>query len=189
MNHDEGRKRVEMEECANARCWLKFEGNNRIPNHTIFQKKSGRVNFPKRPTGIKRGDQLFIAAVSTDRNGIHVPIVVGSATAIGFDPTNEEDTSRLPSSDWRHRHPYYVEFAEGNFIQAQVKEGISLLKMFKDLRDQIFPSTIGREELTFRDIQNVYSRKSHVRITPKAAQYLRKRLNDLYLSHGLIQIP
>ncbi len=107
--------------------WLKFEGTSkeRIRNDEIYlkKKKEELMNmltehfFPKKPTGIKSGDTIFLTVVSKDKDGNEVPIIVGYAEAQGFIESNKVDETDSRYLEWNKRFPYYIEYTNGKFFK------------------------------------------------------------------------
>jgi hypothetical protein len=109
----------DMSGSTESSTWLKFEGTgeDRIPNNMNYQEMKGKRNrdlnqtfFPKRPSGIKKGDLLFLTIVSTDENNDPTPMVVGYTVTNGYEHGYKANLNEIKNTPWKERFPYFVEF-------------------------------------------------------------------------------
>lgn len=182
---------------SNTGIWLKFEGTseNRIGNNEIYLKRKRRINeymnrtfFPVRPTGIKEGDLLFLTVVSKDKDGNDVPIIVGYALSGGYKENNKINTTDPKYINWNNRFPYYVEFTKGKFINNSIKHGVSLIELYRELKHNVYPSTVNKPETRIESIKKRHHQKSHLQITEYAKDYLQRKLDKLFEMYGYEEI-
>lgn len=178
---------------ARTGIWLKFEGTseNRISNNEIYLMRKRRINeyinrtfFPVKPTGIKDGDLLFLTVVSKDKDDNDVPIIVGYAKSSGYKENYKIDTNDSKYVRWNNRFPYYVEFTYGKFLDDSIKHGISLIELYRELKHNVYPSTVNKPETGIESIKKRHHQKSHLQITEYAKEYLLKKLDNLFEQYG-----
>lgn len=177
--------------------WLKFEGTgeDRIPSDLNYKQMKGyrkrdlnTTYFPRRPSGILKNDTLFLTIVSYDEQGKPTPMIVGYSKTNGFNKNNLVDDSDIKDNPWKHRFPYYVEFTEGKVINAPIKNGIRLVDLYNSLGKTTFPSLRKRQNVSQRTLQSMHFRRSHIRITQEANDFLMKELNKLFNKYGEIPL-
>lgn len=137
---------------ANSGIWLKFEGgsDNRISNEIIYMDRKrkhyeylNRTNFHRKPTGIKKGQIVFMAVISwKGSTNQGVPIIVGYAISKGFEESNIITKSDPRYAEWNKVFPYYIELEQGRFLKAPIKYGISLSDLCRELNTNLYPGTI-----------------------------------------------
>nr|WP_239541455.1 phospholipase D family protein [Pullulanibacillus pueri] len=173
--------------------WLKFEGTSqeRIRNDEIYLKRKRRINeyvnrtfFPKKPTGIKAGDTIFLTVVSKDKDENEVPIIIGYAEAKGFTENNKIDDSDSRYLKWNNRFPYYIEYTNGKFLNDNIMYGISLNELYRELNHKVYPATVNQPNIRLENIKKRHHQKSHIQITEIAKEYLIRKLNLLFEKHG-----
>ncbi|MFT4413444.1 phospholipase D family protein [Bacillus sp. UMB0728] len=173
--------------------WLKFEGTSqdRIRNDEIYLNRKRRINeyvnrtfFPKKPTGIKTGDTIFLTVVSKDKDDNEVPIIIGYAEARGFTENNKIDDTDSRYLKWNKRFPYYIEYTNGKFLNDRIMYGISLNELYRELNHKVYPATVNQPNIRIENIKKRHHQKSHLQITEIAKEYLIKKLNLLFGKHG-----
>ncbi|PYF07873.1 phospholipase D family protein [Ureibacillus chungkukjangi] len=173
--------------------WLKFEGTSqaRIRNDEVYLKRKRRINeyvnrtfFPRKPTGIKAGDTIFLTVVSKDKDGIEVPIIIGYAEAKGFIESNKINDTDSKYLKWNNRFPYYIEYTNGKFLNDSIMYGISLNELYRELNHKVYPATVNQPNIKIENIKKRHHQKSHIQITEFAKEYLIKKLNLLFDKHG-----
>lgn len=177
--------------------WLKFEGTgeDRIPSHLNYKEMKGvrkrdinTTYFPRRPGGIVKDDTLFLTIVSYDEQGRPTPMIVGYAKTEGFNSKNIVNDAEIKDAPWKHRFPYYVEFTEGKVINAPIKNGIRLVDLYNTIGKATFPSLRKRKSISQRTLQSMHFRRSHIRITQDAHDFLIDELNKRFSKHGELPI-
>jgi HKD family nuclease len=177
--------------------WLKFEGtgDDRIPNEWNYKKMKGvrkrdlnTTYFPRRPGGIVEGDTLFLTIVSYDEHDRPTPMIVGYAKTEGFNVKNVVDDSDIRDTPWKSRFPYFVEFTSGKVINAPVMNGIRLVDLYNTVGKAAFHSLRKRRNVNQRTLQSMHFRRSHMRITQEANDFLMNELSKRFSKYGEIQL-
>lgn len=182
---------------ASTGIWLKFEGTseNRISNDEVYLKRKEKINeymnrtfFPVRPTGIKEGDLLFLTVVSKDKDDNDVPIIVGYARSTGYKENYKININDPKYVRWNNRFPYYVEFTSGKFLDDSIRHGISLIELYREVKHNVYPSTVNKPETKIESIKKRHHQKSHLQITEFAKDYLLHKLDILFEKYGYEEI-
>ncbi|MEK4951661.1 phospholipase D family protein [Bacillus sp. FSL W8-1127] len=177
--------------------WLKFEGTgeDRIPNNLNYQQMKGirrrdlnTTYFPRRPSGIVKDDTLFLTIVSFDENDRPTPMIVGYAKTDGFHKDNIVGDTDIKNAPWKHRFPYYVEFTSGKVINAPIRYGIRLIDLYNSIGKAAFPSLRKRTNVSQKTLQSMHFRRSHIRITQEAHNFLMNELNKRFTEYGVIDL-
>lgn len=173
--------------------WLKFEGTgeDRIPSDYDYKHMKGvrkrdlnTTYFPRQPGGIQKDDTMFLTIVSYDEQGRPTPMIVGYAMTDGFNRKNVADDGEIMDSPWKHRFPYYVEFTGGKVINAPIKNGVRLVDLYNSVGKAIFPSLRKRKNVSQGTLQSMHFRRSHIRITQEAYDFLMDELNKRFNKYG-----
>lgn len=177
--------------------WLKFEGTGeeRIPSDYDYKYMKGvrkrdlnTTYFPRQPGGIQKDDTMFLTIVSYDEQGRPTPMIVGYAMTDGFKRNNVADDADIKDSPWKHRFPYYVEFTGGKAINAPIKNGVRLVDLYNSVGKATFPSLRKRKNVSQGTLQSMHFRRSHIRITQEAYDFLIDELNKRYNKYGTIDL-
>lgn len=177
--------------------WLKFEGTgeDRIPNNLNYQQMKGirrrdlnTTYFPRRPSGIVKDDTLFLTIVSFDENDRPTPMIVGYAKTDGFHKDNIVGDTDIKNAPWKHRFPYYVEFTSGKVINAPIRNGIRLIDLYNSIGKAAFPSLRKRTHVNQKTLQSMHFRRSHIRITQEAHNFLMNELNKRFTEYGVMEL-
>ncbi|NRF89829.1 NgoFVII family restriction endonuclease [Paenibacillus frigoriresistens] len=175
--------------------WLKFEGtgDDRIANNINYLEMKGERKrdlnqsfFPLRPSGIQKGDILFLTLVSYDDKNVPTPIIVGYTETNGYDFSNTANQSDIKEMPWKERFPHYIEFSNGKAINAPIKHGIRLVDLYNTLGKKTYPSLQNKNNVSLKTLHSMHFRRSHIRITKDASDYLTNELNKLFSKHGYI---
>lgn len=177
--------------------WLKFEGtgDDRIPNNFTYPEMKGvrkrdlnETFFPRKPTGIKNGNTLFLTIVSYDQDKNPTPMIVGYATTKGYNRENVVDDSDIQQTPWKYRFPFFVEFIDGKVINAPIKNGIRLIDLYTHIGKDVFPSLRQRQRVSVKTLHSMHFRRSHIRITSEASAFLMNELEKRFKEYGEIQL-
>lgn len=166
--------------------WIKFEGysdSKRTPNDdpisiTLDSNNYYRTYFPKKkkPTGFKDGDIIFIAKNSWDKNGEPSPMIFGYGFTKKFKEENIVSNEEKEQNPVFKRWPYFINVENFRFIRTTLKDGISLLDLYKDIGSDTFPTSQKR---TYEELKQIHKQKDKLRITEKAKDYLLQKLNAI----------
>ncbi len=166
--------------------WLKFEGfsdERRTKNDAKIDVELNdqafyRTHFPKKPTGFKNGDVVFIARNSWDLDGNKTPMIYGYGIAKKFQDSNVATDREKEQNENLVRWPYYIFVENFRFISTKLADGISLLDLYNEIGSSTYPGTKNRNS-NFVELRKVHSQKDKLRITNEAKEYLLSRLNQI----------
>ncbi|MGE6203001.1 phospholipase D-like domain-containing protein [Guptibacillus hwajinpoensis] len=173
--------------------WLKFEGTSeeRIPNTMQYMQRKNslqelldRTYYPRPPRSVDEGDIVFIAALSYDKNGIETPMIVGYATAQGYDERNIVYNGDKEFREFNNRYPYYIELTDGKFLNTSIGDGISLIELCNTLKHNVYPNTQSKPSTEISSILKRHHQKAHIQITSEARDYLVNRLERIFNLEG-----
>lgn len=167
--------------------WLKFEGTGeeRInPKDVYTNIKSIRGDtditmFPVRPVGIEEGDRIYLAAVSRDKYSNYTPVIIGRAKAHKFAPENIASREMKSQYPWMERFPYFIELYDQEMFSGNVEDGVSLIDLYRDINQKTYPSTSKGPAKPLLALKRMHFRRSHLRITSAASEYLDEKLDQL----------
>jgi hypothetical protein len=175
--------------------WLKFTSGSKSrhdPEKDFFYFDNNftknKVFFPQRPISIKPDQKIFLASVSFDINNVATPMIMGRCDSLGFEKENEIKGKFDGWMDWMSDYLYYIICKNMEVIKGPVKNGISLLQVYRQLKGDIYPSQLGKE-ISFETIRKFHYRKDRMRITDIAVDYLNKELEKKFKDHGKEVVP
>ncbi|MCQ6264707.1 phospholipase D family protein [Fictibacillus sp. WQ 8-8] len=182
---------------SNSSAWFKFEGTgeDRIPNYMNYREMKGvrkrdlnQTFFPRRPSGIEKGDILFLTIVSMDDKDVPTPMIVGYAETEGYIAQNIANANEIKETPWKDRFPYFVEFTRGKAINAPIKRGIRLIDLYNSLGKDTYPSLQQKSDISLKNLHTMHFRRSHIRITHDAKNHLKSELDKLFVKYGSIDL-
>ncbi|MFI1770179.1 phospholipase D family protein [Thalassobellus citreus] len=170
----------------NINAWIKFEGysdhrrtkNNTPLNIALNNEDCYRTHFPKKPTGYKNGDLIFIARSSWDKNGDKTPIIYGYGITRKFTRKNVMTKEQQEANEVFKRWPYYIYVENFRFINTNLADGISLLDMLRDVGYNSYPGSSKRKS-SFAKLKRIHGQRDKLRITDEAKDYLLTHLNKI----------
>jgi HKD family nuclease len=177
--------------------WLKFEGTGeeRVNHDWDYTQLKGKRNralekthFPRRPGSIEKDHTLFIAIVSYDKEKNPTPMIIGYAGTDGFNNKNVISESEKTAEPWKERFPYFLELYDGKVIKGPIKNGIPLQDVYRDLGKRTYPTLMNKENVKPITLNSMHFKRSHLRITNEASDYLVKRLEQLFKTEGYMTI-
>lgn len=176
--------------------WLKFigEGDNRLPPDQPFSvtavTEGGRTlclsNYSFRARSVKDGDEIYLAALTTNHDGRNLPVIVGRGHLAGFSHRNRVSDSMLRQHGWMEHYPWYCIIKDCEVLNAPVREGVSLDTVWTVLRSDTYLASFGRNE----DIPTVarkHYQRAHIRLSGNAKQEIDRRLDQLIARFGALR--
>ena len=115
-------------------------------------------------------------------------MIVGYATAKGYNKKNTLDQKDKGYKAWNDRYPYYIELTNGKFLKQPIREGISLINVCNTLMHQMYPNTINKPGISISEIRKRHHQKAHIQITATAMNYLRTTLDKIFSEKGFDSI-
>ncbi len=175
-----------LKENTATTAWIKFEGfsdHRRTKNNTPLDiilngDNCYRTHFPKKPTGYKNGDLIFIARNSWDKNGEKSPIIYGYGITRKFDKQNVRSSEEQEKNENYKRWPYYIYVENFRFIKTKLLDGISLTELYRVIGSNTYPGSKKRKS-SFRELKKIHSQKDKLMITNETKEYLLERLNEI----------
>ena len=174
--------------------WLKFDGeaDNRLAANTPFSVTSiqaqGKVlylsNYPFRVRSVKENDEIYFAALSTDKRGKNQPIIVGRGHLAAFSDNNFVTESMTQQYPWMERYPWYCVIKDCEIIKAPIKEGIPMDFIWDALGSDTYMASFGRNE-AFQSVSIKHHQKAHMRLSGNAKQFIDKKLDALRIKYGV----
>lgn len=171
--------------------WVKFEGlvENRHPkDDRILKSRNNGVyvtNFPRRPTGIKRGDTVFLAMLSYNSVGQPMPMIYGYGISKGFSPNNEYTPEQISHNPLLERYSYFLELENLRVINAPASECVSISELYSAIGSSLFPTTRGKS-INTDDLHHMHYRRDKMRITKDGKEFLLREINERIKIHGEI---
>lgn len=171
---------------------LKFEGaaHRRInpdgkykPSH--YDRKG--IYFTassKPPRSLTADTTVFLSAVSWDKSGAGVPIIVGRAKTRGYDPDNATDGALIKEHLWAVDYPFYVELYDIETVNTEIKNCVSLNDLIAEVGYKLYPSTEKEPLTTISSLKARHHQKAYIAITPYAANRIHAMLESLFKTYG-----
>ncbi|MEA1962213.1 MAG: phospholipase D family protein [Bacillota bacterium] len=171
---------------------LKFEGaaHRRIdpdgkyePNH--YDRKG--IYFTassKSPRSLTADTTVFLSAVSWDKSGAGVPIIVGRAKTRGFDPDNVTDATLIKEHPWAVDYPFYVELYDIETVDTEIRNCVSLNDLIAEVGYKLYPSTEKNPATPIPSLKTRHHRKAYIAITTYAANRINAMLASLFKKYG-----
>jgi len=170
--------------------WLKFTSGSKErhdPEKNYFYEDNEftlkHTFFPKQPIGIKKGEKMYLAAVSKDSDGVDTPIIMARCIVEGFDGKNVIEGKFKDWMNWMADYPYFIECKNIEVIKGAVKNGISLLEAYRILKGDIYPSQLN-SNISFEKIKKFHHQKDKIRITKVASDYFDNELEKRFSKYG-----
>lgn len=177
--------------------WLKFEGdaNDRLnpdEKYWLFTPDNyphGITCFPtnNKPSGMKAGDYIYIAAISTDEKGNNTPVIIGRARTHGYEKENIADETMRRLNPWTEHYSIFVRLYDVEYLDTAQKNGISLIDVIADVGTNTYPSTIGTSK-TLPELRTTHYQKSHLKITSQAKEYIDMRFEQKAMQYGACRV-
>ena len=170
--------------------WIKFEGRqNEKQKHDVVSVMDGDktlyiLNYHRKPSGVKNGATVFVAAGIQDDNGDPQQVIVGRGTLKGFDERNMVKEQWIAQYDWMHYHNWYLVLKKYEVLDAARCNGLTLNKVFRAIGGDTYPTSEG-EDISMKELRQKHTQKEHLRITDKAVEYINSELDKLFRTYGV----
>lgn len=170
--------------------WIKFEGRqNEKQKHDVVSVVDGDktlyiLNYHRKPSGVKNGATVFVAAGIQDDNGDPQQVIIGRGTLKGFDERNMVKEQWIAQYDWMRYHNWYLVLEKYDVLDAARSNGLTLNKVFRALGGDTYPTSEG-EDISMKDLRQKHTQKEHLRITDKAVEYINSELDKLFKIYGV----
>ena len=175
--------------------WLKFIGdadsriglNEKYRPHIERGYPAGIASYPssRKPSSVKEGDYVYIAAISMDERGRSVwPYIVGRGITEGFKPRNIATPRMLASNPWMERFKNYCAFTSFEYIDANIGECIPLVEVLQELGAEVYATTTG-QNISYDKLLRQHAQKAHLRLTPLAKEFIDDAFEKAAAKYGI----
>ena len=175
--------------------WLKFggEANNRLEAKKSFPMTSVWVNnsiwylsnYPFKVHSVNDGDEIYLAALTTDVRGKNQPVIVGRGYLAGFTEKNSVRPEWIEKYNWMNRFPWYCIIKNVDVLDTPVENGIPMDEIWDQLGSDTYLASFGRNE-PISSVAKKHYQKAHIRLSGNAKEYIDKRLDELEKQYGMI---
>lgn len=176
--------------------WLKFDGsgNDRIAGDGVFPmvlieqngKKRYLANYPFKVHSVKDGDEVYLAAISTDSHGKNQPMIVGRGHLAGFTDENQVTDAMIHKYPWMVRYPWYCVITDCEVLDTAVSNGLPMDSVWDKLGSDTYVASFGRNE-DIAAVARKHHKKAHIRLSGNAKNYIDKELDVLKQQYGAVE--
>lgn len=153
----------------------------------VSVEDEGRVlyilNYVKRPSGVKDGASVFMAAGIEDDYGVPQQVIIGRGVLCAFDEQNEVRSEWVKKYDWMGHHKYYLVLKEFEVLDGARKEGLLLNQVLITIGADTYPTSEG-EDISLEKLRAKHTQKMHMKITDKAVEYINGELDKIFNAQG-----
>lgn len=140
----------------------------------------------KSPRSLTANTTVFLSAVSRDKSGAGIPIIVGRAKSRGYDPSNVTDSALINEHPWAVDYPYYVELYDIETVDTEIINCISLNDLIAEVGYKLYPSTEDDSTTPIPSLRMRHHQKAYIAITPYAANRINTMLEGLFKLYGKV---
>lgn len=176
--------------------WLKFDGNgnDRIAGDGVFPmvliEQNGKerylANYPFKVHSVKDGDEVYLAAISTDSHGKNQPMIVGRGHLAGFTDENQVTDAMIHKYPWMVRYPWYCVITDCEVLDTAVSNGLPMDSVWYKLGSDTYVASFGRNE-DIAAVARKHHKKAHIRLSGNAKNYIDKELDVLKQQYGTVE--
>lgn len=171
--------------------WLKFGGES---NDRIFGKYpmtkvllNGKETYlscyPWKPSSVKEDDEIYLAALTFDKNKKAQPTIVGRGKLQGFNRSNGVQDDWISKYAWMDRFPWYCVIKEMSLLNTDVKNGVPLDALLAELGSDTYLSSFGKNE-SIVAVSRKHYQKAHIMLTGNAKSFIDKEFDKLEKEYG-----
>ena len=156
--------------------------------HTLEESDTySRLWYPKnkRPRSVRDGDLVFIGRMVKPAD----IMIYGRARTFKHMPDQDDASAQdIRKRNWKSKWPHFVRLDGPEFVNCTLADCISLYKVMDELGWDTFATTRDRALGGQKAVnpKTAYSQQPAVRLTPRAAELLNKRLDDRFAIFGRI---
>lgn len=173
---------------------LKFEGtshrrldpNGKYAPSYYSHRAIYFTSSSKSPRSLTANTTVFLSAVSRDKSGADIPIIVGRAKTRGYNPSNVTDSTLINEYPWAVDYPYYVELYDIETVDTQIANCISLNSLIAEVGYKLYPSTENDPTVPVPSLRTRHHQKAYIAITPYAATRINAMLEGLFNRYGKV---
>jgi HKD family nuclease len=140
----------------------------------------------KSPRSLTANTTVFLSAVSRDKSGAGIPIIVGRAKTRGYDSSNVTDSVLINEHSWAVDYPYYVELYDIETVDTEIINCISLNDLIAEVGYKLYPSTEKDPTTPIQSLRIRHHQKAYIAITSYAANRINTMLEGLFKRYGKV---
>jgi HKD family nuclease len=140
----------------------------------------------KSPRSLTANTTVFLSAVSRDKSGAGIPIIVGRAKTRGYDSSNVTDSALINEHSWAVDYPYYVELYDIETVDTEIINCISLNDLIAEVGYKLYPSTENDPTTPIQSLRTRHHQKAYIAITSYAANRINTMLEGLFKRYGKV---
>ena len=176
--------------------WLKFvgEGDDRfLPDETYtltsFPLNGNTAylsNYPFRAGSVKEDDEIYIAALTSDRRGKKQPVIIGRGHLAEFSSEHYATEPMLQKYDWMDRFPWFCIIKDCEVLDTAVKNGVPMDVVWDALGSDTYVASFGRQE-DIPAVARKHYQKAHIRLSGNAKQFIDQKFDLLKAQYGTVE--
>lgn len=170
--------------------WIKLEGQqDERKKHDAISVKDGEktlyiLNYNRKPSGVKDGAIVFVAAGITDENGISQQVIVGRGILNGFNDSNHVRDEWIQQYEWMEYYDWFLVLKEYEVLDDARCKGLTLEQVFREVGADTYPTSEG-QDVSLQELKKKHLQKMHLMITDKAVEYINGELDKLFRRYGV----
>ncbi|GCD10341.1 hypothetical protein [Clostridium tagluense] len=115
-------------------------------------------------------------------------MIIGRTITNGYNKKNVATEQEIAADDSRQDYPYYIEFIEGRFIDAPIKNTLPLQKLYNSVGINTYPTTAVNPTANRESLNKIHSQMCHLKITQMAIDFLDKELEKYFKKYGYMDL-
>lgn len=177
--------------------WMKQmgKGNDRIDPDSLFYPTIVKLNGKdilistysenKKPTAIKNGDEIYIAALSKNTKKQNVPIIVGRGYLKKFEIDNRYKEDWAIKNNWLKEYPWYCIIEKCEILNTAIKNCISMDVVWDKLGSDTYESSFGKCE-SIDKVSKKHYQKAHIKLSGNAKEFIDREFDKLVEKYGVL---
>ena len=176
--------------------WMKQlgKGNERIDGNSTYDPTIVDLNGKKviistysekkKPTTIVDEDEVYLAALSQNKGGQNVPIIIGRGYLKKFSEQNWYKEEWLSEYPWIKNYPWYCIIDKCEILKTIVKNGVSMDIVWDNLGSDTYEASFGKCE-TIDKVSKKHYQKAHIKLSGNAKEFIDEQFNRLSEQYGV----
>ena len=171
---------------------IKFEGpqkgNQRHEMVSVNQEGKSLyiLNYVKRPSSVKDGDVVFMAAGIEDRYGKPQQVIIGRGHLCGYVKGTEVLSDWVEKYSWMNHYKYYVVLRDFETIDNCRESGLLLERVLIKVGSDTYEASKGQDR-DLSQLKRMHTQKMHMHLTEEAREYINTQLDDIFSKNGSVQ--
>ena len=114
--------------------------------------------------------------------------LIGRTITNGYNKNNVATEQEIAADCSRKDYPYYIEFIEGRFIDAPIKNTLPLQKLYNSIGRNTYPTTACNPKADRSTLNKIHCQIDHLKITRIARDFLDDDLKNYFKKYGYIDL-